>query len=244
MAFILQTQKSNADAEDLLLLHLMEGLLCLHLMEDPLALHPIEDPLSQHLMEVLPQVLMGDLPLQVLVHLWHGGDSDLDIDDVSPNEDDRVAESLIQNDWHAECYPQPPRDSYNHGLSSPPIDPFPTRAWVVNEKSAMYISEAITEHEQMGVLILPGKCDNILKSKLLANDEQATGLIITKISAYCLFPEVVAWEVPKPIMCLAATVLHATIDEYAIMGIQQEHQFEIQCIFKSLHAAYGHAGQD
>ncbi|KAI6012158.1 hypothetical protein PISMIDRAFT_115171 [Pisolithus microcarpus 441] len=41
-----------------------------------------------------------------------------------------------------------------------------------------------------------------------------------------LFPEVFAQEVPKPIMCLAATVLHAAIEEYAIMGSQQDCQFE------------------
>ncbi|KAI6040098.1 hypothetical protein EDC04DRAFT_2602741 [Pisolithus marmoratus] len=252
MAFILQTQKSNTDMEDLLLLCLVEGLLCLCLMEDLLALHPIEDPLSQYLMEVLPQVLMGDLPLQVLIvdllqYLTGcplAQSLDLNFNEVSPDEDDRVAENLICNDSHAECRSQLPRNSYNHGLSSSPIDapldeplytppeiegpiprktsapsgkltgpatklcsypfkfceiiewakqlaqcgtaldPFPTRAWFVDEKSAMYITEAIAEQEQMGVLILPGKCGAIEKSKLLANNEQATGLIITKILAY------------------------------------------------------------
>ncbi|KAI5985592.1 hypothetical protein EDD15DRAFT_2373938 [Pisolithus albus] len=35
-------------------------------------------------------------------------------------------------------------------------DPFPSRAWFVDEKSAMYITEAMAEREQMGVLIPPG----------------------------------------------------------------------------------------
>ncbi|KAI5984137.1 hypothetical protein EDD15DRAFT_2375503 [Pisolithus albus] len=47
-----------------------------------------------------------------------------------------------------------------------------------------------------------------------------------------LFPEVFAWEVPKPVMCLAATVLHATIDEYAIMGIWKDCQFESSAYLK------------
>ncbi|KAI6016895.1 hypothetical protein BKA83DRAFT_11367 [Pisolithus microcarpus] len=34
-------------------------------------------------------------------------------------------------------------------------DPFPSRAWFVDEKSAMYITEAMAEHEQMGMLIPP-----------------------------------------------------------------------------------------
>ncbi|KIK22800.1 hypothetical protein PISMIDRAFT_11368 [Pisolithus microcarpus 441] len=41
-----------------------------------------------------------------------------------------------------------------------------------------------------------------------------------------LFLEVFAREVPKPVVCLAATALRAAIDEYAIMGIRQDHQFE------------------
>ncbi|KAI6011482.1 hypothetical protein EDC04DRAFT_2609881 [Pisolithus marmoratus] len=32
-------------------------------------------------------------------------------------------------------------------------DPFPSRAWFVDEKSALYITEAMAEHEQMGMLI-------------------------------------------------------------------------------------------
>ncbi|KAI6005575.1 hypothetical protein EDD15DRAFT_2358725 [Pisolithus albus] len=35
-------------------------------------------------------------------------------------------------------------------------DPFPSRVWFVDEKSAMYITEAMAECEQMGMLIPPG----------------------------------------------------------------------------------------
>ncbi|KAI6027892.1 hypothetical protein PISMIDRAFT_119026, partial [Pisolithus microcarpus 441] len=41
-----------------------------------------------------------------------------------------------------------------------------------------------------------------------------------------LFPEVFVQEVPKPVICLAAMALQAAIDKYAIMGIQQDCQFE------------------
>ncbi|KAI6043345.1 hypothetical protein EDC04DRAFT_2600223 [Pisolithus marmoratus] len=173
----------------------------------------IEDLLSQYLMEVLPQVLMGDLPLQVLVadllqfshhvfplmfhsllrkasywmittldipmmmffllkvpsicslvvtHIWLL--QDLDIDEVSPDEDDRVAENVQMK----HCS-QLPRNSYNCSLSSPPIE-------------------------------------------------------LSALSS--LFPEVFVQEVPKPVVCLAAMVLQTAIDEYVIMRIQQDHQLE------------------
>ncbi|KAI6022111.1 hypothetical protein EDC04DRAFT_2607016 [Pisolithus marmoratus] len=47
-----------------------------------------------------------------------------------------------------------------------------------------------------------------------------------------LFPEVFAWEVPKPVVCPAAMVLQATIDEYVIMGIWQDCQLESSTYLK------------
>ncbi|KIK20321.1 hypothetical protein PISMIDRAFT_105988 [Pisolithus microcarpus 441] len=41
-----------------------------------------------------------------------------------------------------------------------------------------------------------------------------------------LFPEVFVQEVPKPVICLVATAVSSAIDEYAITGIRQDHQFE------------------
>ncbi|KAI6039468.1 hypothetical protein EDC04DRAFT_2895263 [Pisolithus marmoratus] len=41
-----------------------------------------------------------------------------------------------------------------------------------------------------------------------------------------LFLEVFVQEVPKSVVCLAATALRAAIDEYAITGIRQDHQFK------------------
>ncbi|KIM57866.1 hypothetical protein SCLCIDRAFT_129475, partial [Scleroderma citrinum Foug A] len=58
-----------------------------------------------------------------------------------------------------------------------------------------------------------------------------TGLVVdffnTGPSALCsLFPEVFMQEVPKPTVCLTATAIQATIDEYMITGTQQDHNFE------------------
>lgn len=63
-------------------------------------------------------------------------------------------------------------------------DPFPNRADFVDEKSTMYIAEAIAEHEEKGVAIPPGKCDVTLLTKPLANDGQDSGPIIAKISVF------------------------------------------------------------
>ncbi|KIM55800.1 hypothetical protein SCLCIDRAFT_133853, partial [Scleroderma citrinum Foug A] len=41
-----------------------------------------------------------------------------------------------------------------------------------------------------------------------------------------LFPEVFAQEVPKSVVCLAATALRAAIDKYMITGVQQDRPFE------------------
>ena len=62
--------------------------------------------------------------------------------------------------------------------------PFPNRADFVDEKSAIYIAEAIAEREEKGVVIPPGKCDVTMLNKLLAKDGQDTGQIIAKILAY------------------------------------------------------------
>ncbi|KAI6014891.1 hypothetical protein BKA83DRAFT_4129617 [Pisolithus microcarpus] len=171
-------------------------------------------------------------------------------------------------------------------------DPFPSRAWFVDEKSAMYITEAMAECEQMGVLIPPGYWPDYrkdlgillwealmtwrstLKAKAreyvvqhyllggnrpaeenLANAQELiqgakfvrdgvedgttrnmaspalAGLVVdffyaTPSALGNLFPEVFAWEVPKPVVCLAATALRAAIDEYAITGIRQDRQFK------------------
>ncbi|KAI6009978.1 hypothetical protein BKA83DRAFT_4133075 [Pisolithus microcarpus] len=164
-------------------------------------------------------------------------------------------------------------------------DPFPSRAWFVDEKSAMYITEAMAEREQMGVLIPPGYWPDYrkdlgvllwealmtwrstLKAKAreyvvrhyllggnqpaeenLANAQELirgakfgttrnmaspalAGLVVdffyaTPSALGNLFPEVFAREVPKPVICLAATALRAAIDEYAITGIRQDRQFE------------------
>ncbi|KAI6027636.1 hypothetical protein BKA83DRAFT_4490184 [Pisolithus microcarpus] len=167
-----------------------------------------------------------------------------------------------------------------------------SRAWFVDEKSAMYITEAMAEREQMGVLIPPGywpdyrkdlgvllwealmTWQSTLKAKAreyvvrhyllggnrlaeenLANAQELirgakfmrdgvedgttrnmaspalAGLVVDFFYATLsalgnLFPEVFAWEVPKPVVCLAATALRAAIDEYAITGIRQDRQFE------------------
>jgi len=37
------------------------------------------------------------------------------------------------------------------------LDPFPNRAWFIDEKSAQYITEVIAEHKEKGVFIPPGK---------------------------------------------------------------------------------------
>ncbi|KAI6023054.1 hypothetical protein BKA83DRAFT_4627261 [Pisolithus microcarpus] len=169
-------------------------------------------------------------------HLQTSGGIDLDIDEASSGEDDRVAESLIRNSWQQECQSVKPQTSYKHGAPSSiellaedacfeidvvkehhhqncfphapdpqhlcdvhqllpgsallqqdlplrecspaaadikhlmPVvssakqlaqcgatsDPFPSRAWFVDEKTAMYITEAMAEREQMGMLIPPG----------------------------------------------------------------------------------------
>ena len=47
--------------------------------------------------------------------------------------------------------------------------PFPNRADFVDEKSVIYIAEAIAEREEKGVVIPPGKCDVTMLNKLLAN---------------------------------------------------------------------------
>ena len=43
------------------------------------------------------------------------------------------------------------------------LDPFPNRAWFIDEKSAQYVTEAIAERKEKGVYIPPGKpCIRIL----------------------------------------------------------------------------------
>ncbi|KAI6023462.1 hypothetical protein EDC04DRAFT_2606622 [Pisolithus marmoratus] len=176
---------------------------------------------------------------------------------VAVFEDDRAAESLIQNYWQQECRSQKPQTSYKGGAPSPQIakqlaqcgatsDPFPSRAWFINEKSAMYITEAMAECEQVGVLIPPGYWPDYHKDlgilhyllggnrpaeENLANAQELiwgakfgttrnmaspalAGLVIdffyaTPSALGHLFPEVFAWEVPKSVVCLAATVLMA-----------------------------------
>jgi len=37
-------------------------------------------------------------------------------------------------------------------------DPFPSQAWFIDEKSTVYITEAIAEREEKGIVILLGEC--------------------------------------------------------------------------------------
>ena len=39
-------------------------------------------------------------------------------------------------------------------------DPFLSQAQFIDDKSSVYITEAIAEHEEKGVLIPPGECHN------------------------------------------------------------------------------------
>ncbi|KAI6041727.1 hypothetical protein EDC04DRAFT_2601509 [Pisolithus marmoratus] len=158
-------------------------------------------------------------------------------------------------------------------------DPFPSRAWFVDEKSAMYITKAMAEHEQAGVLIPPGywpdyrkdlgillwealmtwqltlkakACKYVMQHYLLGGNRPAeenlanaqeliwgakfvrdgaeedgttrnmaspalAGLVVDFFYATPsvlghLFLEVFAQEVPKSVVCLAATALRAAID--------------------------------
>ncbi|KAF8549226.1 hypothetical protein OG21DRAFT_1488716 [Imleria badia] len=173
------------------------------------------------------------------------------------------------------------------------IDPFPSRAWFIDEKSSAYITEAIAERNEQGVFIPPGywphyrkdlgillwealmSWRSTLKAKArehvtryyplggsqtpaenLANAEALIqGVLFVRDSVMedgttrnmaspalasliveffytgpsalvNLFPEVFSQEVPKPVVCLAATALRAAIDEYMITGTQQDRQFE------------------
>ncbi|KAI5980580.1 hypothetical protein EDC04DRAFT_2618319 [Pisolithus marmoratus] len=150
-------------------------------------------------------------PSQSIQCLQGSGSIDVIVDEVSPDEEDRAAESLVQNNWQQEQQSQTPLTSHWHGtpLIDPALlaedahfkidilniyimfinsssliaqlhsnkmccwmnihlqplpnkfqllcgaasDPFPSRAWFVNEKSALYITEVMAECEQMGMLI-------------------------------------------------------------------------------------------
>ncbi|KAI5986583.1 hypothetical protein EDC04DRAFT_2615029 [Pisolithus marmoratus] len=99
-------------------------------------------------------------------------------------------------------------------------DPIPSRAWFIDEKSALYITEAMAECEQMGMLIPCGYWPDyhmdlgILGTMHNMASPALAGLIIdffyaTPSALSNLFPE-----------------LQAAIDKYAVMGIQQDRQLE------------------
>ncbi|KIM65650.1 hypothetical protein SCLCIDRAFT_112427, partial [Scleroderma citrinum Foug A] len=117
------------------------------------------------------------------------------------------------------------------------LDPFPIKALFL-DKSAMYITEAIAEHAEKGVLIPPGKYSTFIRDGVESNgttrnmaSPALAGLVLeffyTGPSALAsLFPEVFAQEVPRSVVCLAATALRAAIDEYTITGVRQDRPFK------------------
>lgn len=62
-------------------------------------------------------------------------------------------------------------------------DPFPSRAWFVDEKSLEYITEAIAEREEQGVFIPSGTFYLASTNQPLADDRQDTGHTIARTLA-------------------------------------------------------------
>jgi hypothetical protein len=54
-------------------------------------------------------------------------------------------------------------------------DPFPSRAWFVDEKSLEYVAEAIAEREEQGVFVPSGTSSIASANQSLADDPQDTG---------------------------------------------------------------------
>ena len=58
------------------------------------------------------------------------------------------------------------------------LDPFPSRAWFIEEKSAEYITEVIAERKEKGIFIPPGEsCIRSSTNSSLTNDDRLLAAI-------------------------------------------------------------------
>ncbi|KAI6008562.1 hypothetical protein EDC04DRAFT_2610908 [Pisolithus marmoratus] len=78
---------------------------------------------DHHYSCLCPPVGNDGFHFQSAQHSQTSGSIDLNIDEVSSSEDDRVAESLIGNNWQQESQSQKPQTSYKGVAPSPPIAP-------------------------------------------------------------------------------------------------------------------------